>query len=97
MEGRGIPDETTTRKEKLKLADDAMEDVDSWFDKSDIRIGDAADTRERRDLAKRLFYTWRGCFARTSFDLKATDMIEHSIDQKCRSSSNYRRNFEGLV
>lgn len=30
--------------------------------------------------AKRLFYTWKGCFAENVCDVKATDLIEHSID-----------------
>ena len=66
---------TQRRPVQRELTNSTMEEIDSWFAESDITIGDAADTSERRDLAKRLFYTWRDCFARTCFDLKATDMI----------------------
>ena len=34
----------------------------------------------RIDRAKRLCYTWRDCFATTVKHIRATDLIEHSID-----------------
>lgn len=39
-----------------------------------------ADTLERIRAAKQLVYTWRDCFATNIRDIKATDLIEHSID-----------------
>ena len=39
-----------------------------------------ADTPERMEKAQRLLYTWKDCFATNVRDIKATDIIEHSID-----------------
>jgi len=37
-------------------------------------------TPEQIFQAKRLCYTWRDCFATSIKEIKATDLIEHSID-----------------
>lgn len=39
-----------------------------------------ADTKARRANVRRLLYTWRDCFAKSVRDIRATDLIEHSID-----------------
>ena len=54
--------------------------VDAWFEDSGIVIGTGADSPQRVTMAKRLAYTWKDCFAKTVRDIKATDIIEHSID-----------------
>ena len=47
---------------------------------SGIVIGPKADTPERIERAEKLVYTWKDCFAANIRDIKATDLIEHSID-----------------
>ncbi len=49
------------------------------FSESEITLGAVANTPERRDLAKRLFYTWRDCFARTIRDIKLNEPVYYSI------------------
>lgn len=39
-----------------------------------------ADTPERVELAQRLVFTWKDCFASSVKDIKSTDLIEHSIE-----------------
>ena len=56
--------------------------IDKWFQQSEITIGEVADTPERQELARRMFYTWREFFARKIRDIKPTDLIEHAIDLK---------------
>ena len=47
---------------------------------SGITIGPKADTPERIKRTQRLLYTWKDCFAANVRDIKARDLIEHSID-----------------
>ncbi|KAF5855627.1 hypothetical protein ETB97_008862 [Aspergillus alliaceus] len=80
--------------------------VDEWFNGSNITIGPAADTEERVRQAKRLFYMWKDCFARTCHDIKATDMVEHPIDlmpgatpskSKCPRYTHHEREFANKI
>ena len=58
-----------------------MEDVvNKWYESSKIQTGPIADTPRRVAKAKRLFYTWKGCFAENVCDVKATNLIEHFIN-----------------
>jgi hypothetical protein len=57
-----------------------MATIDEWFDRTGMTIGEVADTPQRRDKVKRLFYTWKDCFALRMTNIKATDLVEHSID-----------------
>jgi len=57
-----------------------MTTIEEWFGRTGMVIGEVADTPQRVEMAKRLFYTWRDCFALRMTDIKATDLIEHSID-----------------
>lgn len=59
--------------------------IAEWFTKSQIHLGVQADTPEKQVKAKRLFYTWQECFAKNIRDIRATDIIEHSIDLKPRA------------
>lgn len=76
--GQGFP--TQRRPKPRELSDEDIHIIDEWFNKSGIAIGRYADTAERVVMAKRLAYTYRDCFATTIRDVKATDIIEHSID-----------------
>ena len=76
--GDGFPTERRPQKRALTTA--SMEEVNIWFEKSGITIGPKADTPERVDRARRLVYTYKDCFATTIREIKATDLLEHSID-----------------
>lgn len=80
--GRGDRFPTERRPEKRELSHESDEVIAEWFEKSQIHLGVQADTPEKRLEAKRLFYTWRDCFAENIRDIRATDLIEHSIDLK---------------
>lgn len=71
---------TIRRPKKQEISTDVEDVVNKWFESSKIQIGSIADTPGRVAKAKRLFYTWKGCFAENVCDVKATDLIEHSID-----------------
>lgn len=68
------------RPQRRGLSDENQSIINDWFNQTELTIGDMADTPQRRDAVKRLLYTWRDCFVRSVRDIKATDLIEHSID-----------------
>ena len=72
----------TRRRPQLRALDmeTDQEQIDAWFAESEISVGTVADTPERIAKVRRMLYTWRDCFAKTMCDVKATDLIEHSID-----------------
>lgn len=76
--GDGFP--TQRRPIQREMSTDSNDIVNEWFASSGITIGIMADTNERIEKAKRLVYTWRDCFATSLKDIKATDLIEHSIE-----------------
>ena len=78
--GRADVFPTSRRPTERALSTDSDEAIERWFWRSQIHIGPVADSPERLAKAKRLFYTWRECFAESLRDAKATDLIEHSID-----------------
>ncbi len=62
----GFPVQRRPKHRELSTDDQGL--VDRWFDESEITVGPVADTLERRNLAERLLYTWKDCFARTMRD-----------------------------
>ena len=76
--GDGFP--TERRPERRALSTAPMEEVNVWFESSAVTIGPKADTPERVEKARRLVYTFKDCFATTIGEIKATDLLEHSID-----------------
>jgi len=78
--GRGDVFPTERRPEVRELSQEGREVINEWFELSKITIGPKADTPARIEETKRLLYTWRECFAESVRDIKATDIIEHSID-----------------
>lgn len=54
--------------------------IEEWFQASGITIGSGAASTHQQNLAKRLFYTWKDCFAYSLSDIKPTDLLYHSID-----------------
>jgi RNase H-like domain found in reverse transcriptase/Integrase zinc binding domain len=68
------------RPQRRELSTAPQEEVEEWFKKSEITVGDIADTPRKQDDARRLFYTWRDCFVERIRDVKPTDLIQHSID-----------------
>ena len=54
--------------------------IEAWFKGSKITIGPMANTAEKMERSKRLLYTWKDYFAISIRDIKATDIIKHSID-----------------
>lgn len=74
----GFPVKRRPKPRELSMDDQGL--IDQWFDESEITVGPVADTLERRDLVKRLLYTWKDCFAKTMRDIHPTDLIHHSID-----------------
>ena len=71
------------------LLSEAWEGTD-WFNESEIPVGPVADTLERMNLAGRLLYAWRDCFAKTMRDIKPTDLIHHSIDLASHAKPVYQ-------
>ncbi len=78
--GRGDCFPKSRQTEKHDISIDPDEAVEKWFQSSRIQVGSIANTAERVAKTKQLFYTWRDCFAENVCDIKATDLIEHSID-----------------
>lgn len=80
------------RRPILRALSDASEaDIDAWFDKSHITIGEAAETEDQRRQAKRLLYTWKDCFATSLLDMKPTDLVQHTIDLKPNARPVYSK------
>ena len=77
-QGQGFP--TERRPMQRPLSDASPELIEAWVASSGITIGPKADTPERIERTQRLLYTWKDCFAVNIRDIKATDLIEHSID-----------------
>ena len=83
--GRGDRFLTERRPEMRELSHESDEVIAEWFAKSQIHLGVQADTPKKQSEAKKLFYTWRDCFAENIRDIQATDLIKHSIDLKPRA------------
>lgn len=56
-----------------------------------ITIGKVADTEEKVRKVKRLLYTWRDCYARNMREIRATDLVEHTIDLKPNARPVYAK------
>lgn len=61
--GRGDQFPTDRRPEKRELSTETDDVVTEWFTNSQIHLRVHADTPEKQSKARRLFYTWRDCFA----------------------------------
>jgi len=70
---------TTRRPMKRQLTKAPIQEVDAWVESSKITVGSIADTAERREYAKRILFTWKDCFITKLSELRATDLIEHTI------------------
>lgn len=77
--GKGDQFPTDRRPNPRPLSEASNDIINSWWLESQITIGPKADTIERLRKIKRLLYTYRDCFAESVKDVKATDLIEHSI------------------
>lgn len=78
--GRGDRFPTKRRPQARQLTQEPMDIIEVWFHASQITIGLIADTLERVVQCKRLLYTWKNCFAESVRDIKASNLIELSID-----------------
>ena len=78
--GKGNSFLTERRPEYRKLSDAIMNEIFKWIRESSITIGKMADTKERKEKAIRILYTWKDYFAIRVRDIKATNLIEYSID-----------------
>ena len=61
--------------------------IAEWFAKSQIHLGVPANIPKKQSKAKKLFYTWRDCFAENIRDIWASNLIKQSIDLKSRAHS----------
>lgn len=59
---------------------DNQDIINEWVSCMGLTIRPVVDTSECQDQVVRLLYTWCDCFATSCIDIKATDLIEHSID-----------------
>ena len=80
--GKGTEFPTQKRPSLRELSHEATEIINTWFENSGITISSLADTTELLQRVKRLSYTWKDCFASSIKYVKATELIEHSIDIK---------------
>lgn len=62
------------------LSQESQSVVDNWFEKTGIILGDAADSPEHQDQARRLAYTWKDCFALSLDEIKTTDLVSHTVE-----------------
>jgi hypothetical protein len=74
----GFP--VSRRPEQRKLSTVTQDDIDKWFDSTDIQIREVTATGEQKNQVRRLLYTWKDCFVSRMWDVKPTDLIEHAID-----------------
>lgn len=68
--------------EKWKLSTEVDKVIIDWFSQSQIYLKSHANTQEKQIQVKRLFFTWRDCFAKNIRNIRAKDLMEHSIDLK---------------
>ena len=63
------------RPQQRELSAAPQEEIDMWFQESEITIGTVADTLEKQAIARRLFFTWRDFFVKRMRDVQPTDLI----------------------
>ncbi|TAQ83554.1 hypothetical protein B7494_g8120 [Chlorociboria aeruginascens] len=95
------------RRPMMRPLTTALSDViNDWFEASGISLGDKADTPDKVLRAKRVFYTWKNCFASHMRDVKPIDLIEHAIDLfpnavpcigKARRYTKKERDFAAII
>ncbi|KAK3945502.1 hypothetical protein QBC46DRAFT_93386 [Diplogelasinospora grovesii] len=77
---KGDPFEVGRRPQKRKLSAAPNHQIDTWWEKSHIKVGALCDDRDKLQLVKRLCYTYRDIFALSLEDLPPTDLVEHNIN-----------------
>lgn len=68
------------RPKQRPLSSNPQKEIDKQFATTSIQEGDAADTKERRQLARRLAYIQRDYFTFNLTNIVTTDLITHSIN-----------------
>ena len=79
VQGEPLKRSVTRRPQQRELSDVSDAAIESWFGKSQLMIGEAADTEEKKARARRLLYTWQDVFAFSMEDIVATDLVEHRV------------------
>ena len=77
------------RLKPRELSANNQELIDQWFSKSEIIVRSITNTLKRRNLVKRLLYTWKDYFIKTMRDIRSTDLIHYSIDLTSNAKSMY--------
>ena len=77
-ETSGFP--TTKRPINRKLSEASEQEIDEWFEQSEITIGKIADSPEKIALVKRLLYTWKDAFIKKLEELTGSTLVEHTIE-----------------
>ena len=70
---------TRRRPVKREMSTASQAECDNWVKESGVSIYEGL-TREEKDDANRLVYTWRDVFEGDLLKIKTTDLIEHGID-----------------
>ncbi len=76
---KSIKFSTKRRSQKRDLSIDDQITVNEWFNVFDIIIESMIRTSEQQNKVKRLFYTWRDCFAMKMTNIKTTNLMKHLI------------------
>lgn len=88
-EVRNFPVKRRPMKRDLSTVDQAI--IDEWVANSGITVGKMAVTEDQVNKARRLLYTWKDCFAFNLRELRATDLIYHTIDLKPGVKPHYSK------
>jgi hypothetical protein len=76
------------RRSLLKTLSEADQiTVDEWFNVSNIIIEFVTKTSKQKAKAKKLFYTWRDCFAIKMTNIKIINLMKHFIKLKSKFRS----------
>lgn len=76
--GNEFPTQRRSQQRNLSSATDNI--LQDWWTSSGIVVGPKANAPDQVEKAKRIIYTWKNCFAESVKDVRATDLLEHSID-----------------
>ena len=79
------------RPQFYKLSFKSQQVINKWFNKSRITIGIIADTIEKIQMIQRMLFTWKNCFARNLKEIRATNLIQHTIDLKLNARLIYSK------
>lgn len=77
---KGNPHAIRRRPHIRPISQDAPQDINMWFTQSGIKLGNMADTPERKERVMALAYTYRDCFVANLEDIIITDLCDHPID-----------------